>query len=514
MAKVLLVERDPVLAAAIEDVFRAAGHRVGLVSDPVAAAAAAGEGGADALVIETGGGAGALDAVRTLRRQPETRDLPVVLIDGGGAPGRPGTDRTPLDRLGALRAGASDLLSHPFDPEELLLRLERLIEGGGAAPALSGDLGSDPLPELIQYLEHMGRSGELLVRGSPRSGRVRFEAGRAVEVSCGPLTGAEALLTLLEVDHGRFRFAARPAGGGDRETAVRDRSKALPTMSLLLFASWMRDELEHRRRLLPATGEPLRLTGSAAPTPEEEFARLPVVEVMAQIGSRSGSRLYDLVESIPAPPRAVRLAVAWLIEHGAVASAGEEREEAFPTTREIDGALLLELAVDELRTATAESASKGGAAPFLLLAEEGAWPDLLGLFERLPKSGRVEPFRDLGGQLRQRHGGSARLDAEGGRVVLHVQAISETARLQIGSLVPQCAGMVIWLDRGQAEAAVRAAVEHLQEMTGEPSGVLIAASPEAASLAERLGALNSRWATTPHPPRSLLAVLRLLRERP
>jgi hypothetical protein len=250
------------------------------------------------------------------------------------------------------------------------------------------------------------------------------------------------------------------------------------------------------------------------PAPADDFARLPIVEVTTRIGSAAGVRLYDLVEAIPAAPRAIRLAVAWLIEQGVIAAAGEAREDDFMTTREIDGALLFDLALDQLRAAAAGRRVGAGLPPFLLLAEEGVWPELLALFDSLPRSGRGEALRDLGKQLRQRHGGSASFEVEGGRVALHVQALSDKARLQIGSLVPACAGMVLWLDRGQAEAAVRAAVEHLQEMEGDPAGVLIAARPEAASLADRLTAFNRRWTATPHAPRSLLAVLRLLQGRP
>ena len=511
MARVLLVERDPVLAAAVEDVFRAAGHRVRMVEDADAAVAAAAEGGADAVVLGSAGtdarpAPGVLESLRVLRGRAESRDLPVVLIDSGGA-GRPA-----LDRLAALRAGASDLVAGSFDPEELLLRVERLIDAGGshAAPALSGDLGTDPLPELIQYLEHMGKSGELVVRATPLSGRVSFAGGRVTAASCGELTGTDALLSLLEADRGRFRFAARPAGEQPKAAGA-----PLPTMSLLLFGQWMRDELERRRHLLPVTGAPLALTGAPLPAAADDYARLPIVEVATRVGGTAGTRLYDLVEAIPAAPRAVRLAVAWLIEQGAVAAAGgEAREDDFMTTREIDGALLYDLALAQLRAAAAGRRVGPGPPPFLLLAEEGVWSELLGLFDSLPRSGVGEPLRDLGRQLRQRRGGSASFDLEGGRLALHVQALSDGARLQIGSLVPACAGMVIWLDRGQAEASVRAAVEHLQEMEGSPAGVLIAAHRDAAGLADRLTAFNRRWTATPHAPRSLLAVLRLLQGRP
>lgn len=520
MARILLVERDPVQAAAVEDVFRAAGHRVSVVEEAAAAVAAAVDGGADAVVVGSprgsGGnpGTGGLEALRALRGRSETRDLPVVLIDAGSADGRPG-----LDRLAALRAGASDLLSRPFDPEELLLRLKRLIEGGSnTTPALAGDLGADPLPELIQYLEHMGKSGELVVRATPRSGRIHFEGGRTTSATCGELTGAEALLALLEADRGRFRFVGRGGegggGGAPAGPAGGAAGKALPTMSLLLLAQWMRDELERRRHRLPVTGEPLRLTGKPAPAPPDDFARLPVAEVMRRVGERPGTRLYDLLEAIPAAPRAVRLAVAWLVEQGALSGAQREEPNDFMTTREIDGSLLVDLAIDQLRSAAAARKVGSGFPPFLLLAEEAVWPELAALFERPPRSARGEAIGELGTQLAQKRAGSVSFDVTGGRLTLHVQELSDRARMPIGSLVPACAGMVIWLDRGQAEDAARAAVEHLQAMEGDPAGVLIAGRPEAAALANRLAALNRRWTVTPHAPRSLLAVLRLLQGRP
>jgi hypothetical protein len=262
------------------------------------------------------------------------------------------------------------------------------------------------------------------------------------------------------------------------------------------------------------TGEPLRPTGQPAPAPVEDFARLPIAEVLRTVTERPGTRLYDLLETVPAAPRAVRLAVAWLVEQGALAGAEPEEPSDFMTTREIDGSLLVDLAVDQLRTAAAARKVGAGFPPFLLLAEDGVWPELAALFERPPRSPRGEAFEDLGGQLAQKRAGSVSVDVTGGRLTLHVQELSDRARVPIGSLVPACAGMVVWLDRGQAEAAARAAVEHLQEMEGDPAGVLIASRPEAAGLADRLAALNRRWTVTPHAPRSLLAVLRLLQGRP
>lgn len=497
MARILLVQRDTLLATALEDDLRDAGHAVTWIDESTAAVDRARREGVDAVVIESASQRAALDTVRAFRALEETHRLPVVLIapDGGSRP-----------RLAALKAGASDVVERPFEPEELLLRLERLV-GTASAPALAGDLATHPLAELVQYIQHTGQDGELTVHAGRGAGRVRFIRGRAVAASCGELTAGEAMLALLGAEEGRFNFVAR-----DPEDDATETRTALPLVRLLLLSGWLADQLELRRRWLPVTGEPLRLTGEQPPEVEGDFAELPIAEVIDELGSNPGSRLYDLLEVLPAAGRKVRLTVTWLIEHGVVVRGKEN--QAFPTTREIDGAVLCEGAVEQLAMIAAKRGFDSSA-PFLLLAESAAWTDLLTAFGSLPKAPSTAPFARLGEQLAQRRGGSVTVESARGRLSLHVQELVPDAdggrRLQIGSLVPACAGMLIWLHAAAAEEAVRAAVEQLEEMDGYPAGVLVVGQVEAESLAERLTAVNRRWTMTRHEPKSLLAVLRLLR---
>jgi len=58
------------------------------------------------------------DVIETLRDDPRTRFVPIVMITGGG---------TRRDKLDAINAGITDFLSKPFDGEELLARIRTLV---------------------------------------------------------------------------------------------------------------------------------------------------------------------------------------------------------------------------------------------------------------------------------------------------------------------------------------------------------------------------------------------------
>lgn len=63
------------------------------------------------------------EALRILRRQPQTRTLPIVLVTG-----RAGV----TERVAGLRAGASDYLVAPVDLEELVARVQAQLRGQAA----------------------------------------------------------------------------------------------------------------------------------------------------------------------------------------------------------------------------------------------------------------------------------------------------------------------------------------------------------------------------------------------
>src|SRR5689334_19360353 len=140
MAKLLLIEKDPVSAAVLEDRLRVAGHQVEMLANAALAVVSVDERQVDLVVLELPE-ENPLEPVLSLRGHPRTRSVAIVALVSGSEPGN-----DPALRVAALRAGADDLLARPFDPEELEIRVERLLGSRIAnLQLLQGDLANHPL---------------------------------------------------------------------------------------------------------------------------------------------------------------------------------------------------------------------------------------------------------------------------------------------------------------------------------------------------------------------------------
>lgn len=103
------------------------------------------------------------DVCEVLRKEPEYRNLPIILISGNAA-----TE----SRLQGLRAGADDYLTKPFSPRELLLKMQRILERNRdrdvlamKAELLEGEVRRhrDRLREIrADFQSHLNRLGTIL----------------------------------------------------------------------------------------------------------------------------------------------------------------------------------------------------------------------------------------------------------------------------------------------------------------------------------------------------------------
>jgi DNA-binding response OmpR family regulator len=113
MARILIAEDEPRLAAFLEKGLRASGFTTTVVGDGLNAAAAADEADFDLLILDLGlPGKDGLDVLRDLRAAGS--NLPVIILTA--------RDDT-SDRVAGLESGADDYIGKPFHLEELIARV-------------------------------------------------------------------------------------------------------------------------------------------------------------------------------------------------------------------------------------------------------------------------------------------------------------------------------------------------------------------------------------------------------
>lgn len=123
--QVLIADDDPLLRAILEHALTAAGYVVTSVEDGAAALAAIAVERPDIVVLDAM--MPVMDGFETLRRlkaDPELSDLAVVMLTAL---------KRSEDVVSALKLGAADYIPKPFNPDELVARLMRVVPAEPAA---------------------------------------------------------------------------------------------------------------------------------------------------------------------------------------------------------------------------------------------------------------------------------------------------------------------------------------------------------------------------------------------
>ncbi len=119
MAQILVIDDDRIITSLVKASLGLAGHDVTTVNDPEQAFGLASASAFDVIVLDVKmPGRSGFDILSELRADSRTSSVPVLFLSS--------LDRG-KDRVRGLREGADDYLAKPFVPEELLLRVERLI---------------------------------------------------------------------------------------------------------------------------------------------------------------------------------------------------------------------------------------------------------------------------------------------------------------------------------------------------------------------------------------------------
>lgn len=132
LANLLVSDDEPQVLEFIRLVLEEAGHCVTATSDPGQVQTLAGRSGIDAIVLDVNMPISGFEVLHRLRSNSATASLPILFLSGLGGS---------RDRVRGLRQGADDYMVKPFEPDELLFRVERLLE--------SRERASAPPPETI-----------------------------------------------------------------------------------------------------------------------------------------------------------------------------------------------------------------------------------------------------------------------------------------------------------------------------------------------------------------------------
>ena len=304
MSRILVVDDDPVSVLFIRQSLEAGGHEVCATSDPAAAAALAEEFRPDAVVLDViMPRLSGFDVLERLKEGRRTQSTPVVFLSS-----RTGSE----DRVKGLRSGAEDYIGKPFEPEELLVRLERLIEADQQTRDLAGSLEVYSLADLLQILQRDRQSGSLVIEGAEGGGRIELVAGSVTSCSAGHLTGAEALLDLFALENGRFRLEQ---GAAEDPVDVAG-GQPISVQSLLLESAWLQDELSQVN--LPEPQSILSLGPEATPEipPDAEGRQLP--RLRSLLAEQGPMTVSDLAAASRLSTSRFQLALARSLQLGLV----------------------------------------------------------------------------------------------------------------------------------------------------------------------------------------------------
>ncbi|GGR98161.1 DUF4388 domain-containing protein [Deinococcus sedimenti] len=167
------------------------------------------------------------DLHEILRDDPATADT-IVLIPGAQRPARYGG---PFDV--SVPAGLTA-------PDALALALQAL--GGATAPtwhdpesaALSGELGTLPLTDILLCAQELQLSGLLLIYHGPQPAHLVLRKGEIIDAECGERTAPQAITHLLSSRApGDFRFHLMPPD----PLSAYPRGVTTPTSRLLMEAA-------------------------------------------------------------------------------------------------------------------------------------------------------------------------------------------------------------------------------------------------------------------------------------
>jgi CheY-like chemotaxis protein len=253
--------------------------------------------------------------MRILRTNPRTERIPVILTG---------------ETLDADRSRLGIFIKKPFDPDEVVARIEQIFRRVEASKAVAGEsreiegnLAQIPLVDLLQILAVNRKTGRLAVEREGEKAEVLLREGRVVDASMGAATGEKALWRLLGRRDGQFAFVPGAVPPEDRIERKVD--------ELVLEGLRQADEVSRLADQLPPPGDhielsldPSELPAGLHPVTEEVVALLAQPRAFQEVVDRCKGSDLEAIRAVlallergyarrrrgPPPPEAGALLVA------------------------------------------------------------------------------------------------------------------------------------------------------------------------------------------------------------
>jgi len=117
--KILVVEDDPAQLEVIRLSLKTAGFAIGTAVNGTEALVKTRSLSPDLVILDLMlPGLNGFDVCESLRRDPATASVPIIMLTGMCSQ---------FGRFAGLESGADDFLLKPFDPQELILKIEKLL---------------------------------------------------------------------------------------------------------------------------------------------------------------------------------------------------------------------------------------------------------------------------------------------------------------------------------------------------------------------------------------------------
>lgn len=127
MARIIMADDDEIVVEIVRDALMAAGHSIGVLPDGKNMMKVIRAKGPDIVILDCNmPEKNGLLVLREMRNSVDFCETPVLILTGRNSERDVGI---------AMFEGASDYMKKPFDPDELVFRVEELIEKGRAAAA-------------------------------------------------------------------------------------------------------------------------------------------------------------------------------------------------------------------------------------------------------------------------------------------------------------------------------------------------------------------------------------------